>query len=143
MVIFFQVGLHKFMIYQFFYLGIFKYTLADDMFWHLYLDTDKILFSGNMSVTRFPAYTASTKDMRCHRSSSSSKTCLTWLIIIFKISPDKKIGIYLTLNLKFGDVTFTAKFLNVVTITLDIYFIYKSGYVGGLVQFYIQPKQMH
>ena len=26
---------------------------------------------------------------------------------------------------------------------LEIYFNEKSGYVGGMVQFYIQPKKMH
>ena len=27
--------------------------------------------------------------------------------------------------------------------TLEIYFNYKSGYVFGLLQFYIQPKKIH
>ena len=91
----------------------------------------------------FPTYMDSTEARRCHRSSSSAKTCLAWLILIFKIIPEKNIGIYLTFYIQFGDVTFTTEHFECSKKTLEFYFYDKSGYVGGLVHFYIQPKKMH
>ena len=89
--IFFPVGLHEFIIYQMFCTQIFfKYTSANDMFWHIYLGTNKKFFAGDRSVPRLTTYTASTEARICHRTSSSAKTFLTWLIIIFIIIPDRK-----------------------------------------------------